>query len=204
MAITFSFKDKKKMEQEKYDYPVLTQKPYDEVVRGVAKFAMNKAMLTQMGYPKELKGCKISIARDDESNEILLINSTGIETANQYNVNADGTFNSKFLLGRIKKSFSDINSIEGYEFHNIGVEQDDENTVMFTRIYKKQYDEDMCQLIEDVLNGEFEPLDEEEGEIISTCTSQGTFDETMISEQALAAQDLADEMILTDEERQLY
>lgn len=141
MAITFSFKDKKKIEQEKYNYPVLTQKPYDESKKGtVAKFAMNKSMLDSLGYPKDLKDCKISIARDEDTNEIVLINSTGMETDHQYNVVSDGSFNSKFLLGRIKKSFPDVDALEGCEFHKISIETDEESAITYARLCKKLED----------------------------------------------------------------
>lgn len=105
MAITFSFKKKKKEEPEKYHFPAITQKPYSGEKHSVAKFALNKAALKAMGYPEDLKNCKISVAMDDVSEEIVLINSTGHVTDHQFNVNMDGTVNSKFLLDRVTKFF---------------------------------------------------------------------------------------------------
>lgn len=105
MAITFSFKKKKKEEPEKYHFPAITQKPYSGEKHSVAKFALNKAALKAMGYPEDLKDCKISVAMDDVSEEIVLINSTGSVTDHQFNVNMDGTVNSKFLMERVTKFF---------------------------------------------------------------------------------------------------
>ena len=133
MAITFSFKEKRKIEQEKYDYPVLTQRAYDTEKKGtVAKFAMNKAMLSALGYPADLKDCKISVARDEDTNEIILLNSTGVETPNQANMVSDGSFNSKFLLGRLKKAFPELNVGVENEFDIIRIER--EGSEIYARI----------------------------------------------------------------------
>jgi hypothetical protein len=108
MAITFSFKEQRKIEQEKYDYPVLTQRAFivdPTSQRTVAKFALNKAALKALGYPEKLKDCKISVGRDDETNELVLVNTTGADTDKQFNVTADATFNSKFLLDRLTKEY---------------------------------------------------------------------------------------------------
>ena len=105
MAITFSFREKKRIEGEKYDYPVLTQLPYSGEKHSVAKFQLNKAALAELGYPENLKGCKISVGIDDETGNIVLVNSTDMETPNQFNVNMDGSVNSKFLSGRLAKEF---------------------------------------------------------------------------------------------------
>ena len=115
MAITFSFKEKKKITPEKYDFPVLTQFPYTGEKHSVAKFELNKAALRALQYPENLKDCKISVGMNDENGRIVLVNTTGQETPNQFNVNMDGTVNSKFLLGRLTKAFGH-SPVENKEF----------------------------------------------------------------------------------------
>lgn len=113
--ITFSFREKKKEEQEKYDFPVLTQLPYTGEKNTIAKFTMNKAALEAFGYPKDLKGYKISVAREQESKDIVLVDTTNQETVNQYNINKDGSFNSQFLLKKLMKQ-KHIDPKEQHEF----------------------------------------------------------------------------------------
>ncbi len=122
MAITVSFKTKKNLQEEKYNFPVMTQKGYSGEKHSVAKFEFNKAALDALGYPNDLTGCKLSVGMVDGM--LCIVNTTGAETDHQYNVNkGDGTVNSKFLLTQINKHF-EINTIEDNEFKLIVEEVD--------------------------------------------------------------------------------
>ena len=83
--ITFSFKAKKNLKEEKYNFPVMTQKEYTGEKNAVARFEFNKAALKALGYPEDLTGCKMSIGMVD--NMLCVVNTTGMETYHQYNVN---------------------------------------------------------------------------------------------------------------------
>lgn len=101
--ITFNFKKAKSVKEEKYNFPVLTQLSYLGDKNSVVKFELNKAALDALSYPENLKNCKLSVGLVD--NMLVIVNTTGVETEHQFNVNMDGTVNSKFLLNRINKHF---------------------------------------------------------------------------------------------------
>lgn len=123
MAITFSFKTKKDQPKEKYEFPVMTQKAYSGEKNAVARFEFNKAALTALGYPEDLTGCKMSVGM--ANGMLAIVNTTGMETDHQYNVNkGDGSVNSKFLLTQIIKHF-EIDTIEDNEFKLIINDDDD-------------------------------------------------------------------------------
>lgn len=114
--ITFSFKEKKKPKEEKYSFPVLTQLPYLGGKNVIAKFQLNKAALEALGYPiEDLRGSSVSVAREEETKMIALVNTTGQLLPNQYNVNKDGSVNSQFLLNRLIKQ-KGIDCSEEHEF----------------------------------------------------------------------------------------
>ena len=125
--ITLSFKEKKRIEEEKYNFPVLTQHPYTGEKHSVAKFSLNKAALAVMGYPDNLKECRISIGRDDQTSHIALLNTTGMETPNQYNINLDGTFNCKFLSKKLEKYYSsNPKNTVGFVLESLPIPSDEE------------------------------------------------------------------------------
>lgn len=119
--ITFNFKKAKAEEVEKYAFPVLTQLAYTGEKNSVAKFELNKAALKALGYDEDLKGSKLSIGMVD--NMLVIANTTGLETDHQFNVNMNGSVNSKFLLDRINKHF-EIDETVDNEFKLIVGETD--------------------------------------------------------------------------------
>jgi len=140
MAITFNFKKKKKEEPERFNFPVITQKPYSGEKSSVAKFALNKAALLEMRYPEDLRGCKLSVAMDDVSGEIVLINSTDMITEHQFNVNMDGTVNSKFLMERLTKFFghSPVEEVDFSLEHSM--DEDSGYSIFYVDVFGKDTD----------------------------------------------------------------
>lgn len=105
MAVTFSFKAQKRIEAEKYNMPVLTKYEYTGEKKTVAKYSLNKAALKAFNFPDDLKGEKISIGRTDDD-ELVIAKTTDVqEVDNQFNVNKDGSFNSKFLTGKLVRFY---------------------------------------------------------------------------------------------------
>lgn len=119
--ITFSFKTKKEQPKEKYEFPALTQVAYSGEKNSVAKFEFNKAALSALGYPEDLKECKLSVGMAEGM--LCIVNTTGLETDHQFSMNLNGSVNSKILLNRIQKHF-EIDETQDNEFKLIINETD--------------------------------------------------------------------------------
>jgi hypothetical protein len=100
MGITFDFKKKKEEEREQYLFPVLTQIPRTDEKGSVAKFKLNKALIEALGSPK-----LVSVGQD-EAGDIIIANTSDLQTPHQFHVNSDNTVNSKFLFERLAKRYS--------------------------------------------------------------------------------------------------
>ncbi len=124
MGIIFGFK-KKNVEEvvEKYNYPVLTSCVQSAVKGSVARFEMNKALIEALSIDLS-KDSLVSIGQDDNGN-LVLANTTGMETPYQYHVNKDGSVNSGVLHKRLQRSFSDFNPAIKTEF-NVTIAVEDE------------------------------------------------------------------------------
>jgi hypothetical protein len=102
--ITFNFKKPKKEVEEKYNFPVLTQKALTNQKGSVAKFTMNKALIDSLGLDLSQE-CNVSMGlmQEEGSAQLVLVNTTGMQTPHQFHVNNDGSLNSKSLLNRLVK-----------------------------------------------------------------------------------------------------
>ena len=112
LDLSFSFKKTKDEVIEKYpNTPVLTFTGDS----GYAKFQLNKKACELLKYAEKTITAKISYAKDNSNEDLLLVNTTGSETDNQSNIFADNSFANKKFYTRLSKKFN-IEPTNGDEF----------------------------------------------------------------------------------------
>lgn len=127
MAISFVFKKQSSVVEtpEKYDFPVLTSCVLLAIKGSVARFEMNKALLEALNIDLT-KDALVSVGQNEDG-QLVLVNTTGMETPYQYHVNKDGSINSKKLYERLVKTWTEFNPNAVNEFKLVGSIEDGMN-----------------------------------------------------------------------------
>lgn len=159
MKLSFDFR-KKDETKEVFDFPVLTQFAKNESKHSLATFRLNKRALEELSYdPADLKGSKISVGKVD--GELIIANTTGIETEHQHNINLNQTVSSSFLLRKLMERFK-FNPVKDNHF-NLHVGMDAESNIFFASLELMQLDENTESVVE---NKESKENKEETEELI--------------------------------------
>ena len=159
MKLSFDFR-RKDENKEVFDFPVLTQLPKNDGKHSLATFKLNKRALEELNYdPADLKGSKISVGKLE--GELIIANTTGIETEHQHNLNLNRTISSSFLLKQLVERF-EINSNK-LNYFNLHIGMDTESNIFFASLELMQLDENTESVVE---NKESKENKEETEELI--------------------------------------
>lgn len=159
MKLSFDFR-RKDENKEVFDFPVLTQLPKNDGKHSLATFKLNKRALEELNYdPADLKGSKISVGKLE--GELIIANTTGIETEHQHNLNLNRTISSSFLLKQLVERF-EINSNK-LNYFNLHIGIDTESNIFFASLELMQLDENTESVVE---NKESKENKEETEELI--------------------------------------
>ena len=152
MKLSFDFR-RKDENKEVFDFPVLTQLPKNDGKHSLATFKLNKRALEELNYdPADLKGSKISVGKLE--GELIIANTTGIETEHQHNLNLNRTISSSFLLKQLVERF-EINSNK-LNYFNLHIGKDEESNIYFASLELMKLDEEAESTIENNENKEKE------------------------------------------------
>ena len=160
MKLSFDFR-RKDENKEVFDFPVLTQLPKNDGKHSLATFKLNKRALEELNYdPADLKGSKISVGKLE--GELIIANTTGIETEHQHNLNLNRTISSSFLLKQLVERF-EINSNK-LNYFNLHIGMDTESNIFFASLELMKLEENNESAIKD--KGNKENKNEEKEELV--------------------------------------